>query len=316
MIINRQNYQSLLEENAKLKKELEVLKADSQQKQELSKKFMESFGLELAMAIEQHELVNSQHLEMGDLVGKIKAGFDKVNNHSESSFANSLVLSSKGTELIESAKDMVSKTTAGQSSVSTVERLILQLGNQLSETYQKMNQLNERSHEIEDIVKVIKEIAAQTNLLALNASIEAARAGEHGKGFAVVADEVRKLAESTAISTNSINELTKSIQKDIHETLESTTISTELMNEGIELSADTSQKIAYIMNAINSVQTEVSEVIENIEKQKQYSQKMMAEISETKDLFDSVNDMITKHIKDANVVDTKLGNALGQVNTL
>lgn len=307
---------ALLEENLKLKNELEILRADFQKKEEQSKRFIESFGHELSMTIKQHELVNSQHHKMGNLVGEIKSRFNKVNDLSESSFANSQILSGTGDRLIESAKDMVSKAEAGQVSVNKVEQLILQLGQQLSETSQKMNYLNERSHEIENIVKVIKEIAAQTNLLALNASIEAARAGEQGKGFAVVANEVRKLAENTAISTNSINDLTKNIQKDIYETLEATNMSTKLMKEGIELSADTSQKISYIMNVINDVKAEVHEVIEDIEEQKLYAQKMMDEAGETKFVFDAVNEMILKHIEDAGVVDTKLEHTLDQVNVL
>jgi methyl-accepting chemotaxis protein len=64
--------------------------------------------------------------------------------------------------------------------------------------------LSQRSERIEQIVKLISDIAAQTNLLALNATIESARAGQAGKGFGVVASEVKTLAAETAKATEEI----------------------------------------------------------------------------------------------------------------
>ncbi|MFB9985921.1 methyl-accepting chemotaxis protein [Bacillus benzoevorans] len=183
-----------------------------------------------------------------------------------------------------------------------------QLGDQLHETSQQMNGLNDRSHEIELIVKVIKDIADQTNLLALNASIEAARAGEHGRGFAVVAEEVRKLAESTAQSTSTISLLTQSIQRDIHNSIQAAKAGAGLMEEGVKVSTDTSGKIDHILDVVHQVQREVQEVIGTIQEQKNLANEAMSEIHNTAVNFEEANNMILQHIKDASVVDEKLEN--------
>ncbi|HWU41902.1 MAG TPA: methyl-accepting chemotaxis protein, partial [Bdellovibrio sp.] len=70
-----------------------------------------------------------------------------------------------------------------------------------------INEIDQCSKRIQEIITVIDDIAFQTNLLALNASVEAARAGEQGRGFAVVAEAVRSLSQRSASSAKEIASL-------------------------------------------------------------------------------------------------------------
>jgi len=100
--------------------------------------------------------------------------------------------------------EAVRSNAAGTHDMATFVRDIRRNVDQASVTLQSavaaMVAIDESSRRINNIIRVIDEIAFQTNLLALNAAVEAARAGAAGLGFAVVADEVRSLSARCTVA--------------------------------------------------------------------------------------------------------------------
>jgi methyl-accepting chemotaxis protein len=116
-----------------------------------------------------------------------------------------------------------------------------------------MDQIEQSSREIGNIIGVIDDIAFQTNLLALNAGVEAARAGEAGKGFAVVAQEVRELAQRSAKAAKEIKALINS--------------SNEFVKNGVALVGQTGKALEAIVGQVNEIDTNVSAIVEAAKEQ-------------------------------------------------
>lgn len=132
---------------------------------------------------------------------------------------------------------------------------------------QVITSLGEKSHQISNIVKVIKEIADQTNLLALNAAIEAARAGEQGRGFAVVADEVRKLAERTTLSTQEIAAMIQSVQGGTDDAVAGMEQGSTLVSEGVQMVGVTGESMEKIQDSVQKVLAAVDDISSALKEQ-------------------------------------------------
>lgn len=121
-------------------------------------------------------------------------------------------------------------------------------GSVVSEAVSAINEVNQSSKRIAEIINVINEIAFQTNLLALNAAVEAARAGDQGRGFAVVAGEVRNLAQRSSGAAKEIGGL-------INDSVDKVDKATELANKSGEALREIVQAVKNVGEIVNEIST-------------------------------------------------------------
>jgi len=209
---------------------------------------------------------------------------------SETQKASNSVIS-MGT-MIETAAEKVGELSSvnnyiretGESALDTL-RLLTKINDEaklaIDEINQQTRSTNESAQSIRGAAEFITSIAEETNLLSLNASIEAARAGEQGRGFAVVASQIQKLAEQSNKSAQQIEQIighlitdstkavetmdaVKKIMDEKSKHLQTTEQQFEVLNDGIEKSLESVDRIVKEIKAIDVDRVNVVDVVQNL----------------------------------------------------
>jgi len=116
-----------------------------------------------------------------------------------------------------------------------------------------MDEIEDSSKQISQIIALIDNVAFQTNLLALNAAVEAARAGEAGDGFAVVAAEVRGLAQRTADAANDVKKLITS--------------SASQVENGVRLVGQAGETLDQIVERVSEITRLMTDIASSVEEE-------------------------------------------------
>jgi methyl-accepting chemotaxis protein len=130
-----------------------------------------------------------------------------------------------------------------------------------------INELDDSSRKIGDIIQIITGISAQTNMLALNAAIEAARAGEAGRGFTIVAGEIRKLADESNSAAKQISDLIKENQLKSESAVNSVSLVEEKVSLGVTKASEVGEIIQIIIENIQSISKQMEGINKSTENQ-------------------------------------------------
>ncbi len=191
---------------------------------------------------------------------EMASGNNNLSHRAEQQAASLEETAASMEELASTVRNNAQNTIQATEVVNSASQLAQKGGGVVKSAIAAMQEINESSNKIAEIIGVIDEIAFQTNLLALNASVEAARAGEQGRGFSVVATEVRNLAQRSATAAQQSNEL---IQNSVQKVRAGTAFVNETgaaLNEIVESVAKVGDIVAHIASASSEQSAGIEQV--------------------------------------------------------
>ncbi|WP_301663594.1 methyl-accepting chemotaxis protein [Methanoculleus frigidifontis] len=187
------------------------------------------------------------------------------------------------------------------------------------ESVEEIEGLNAQMREINNIVRLITDIANQVNLLALNAAIEAARAGEHGRGFAVVAGEVRNLAGEAKSATGHIEKVIDGIQTSSEKTAAAIKSANAEIEVGVESVNNTIEALTTIIAETESVAHGIGEIARATEDQANSTNKVVQGMAEgtrlTKETQGQMDDLAAL-AEEASASTEEIGSAAHEINQM
>lgn len=203
---------------------------------------------------------------------QVSSGADQIASGGQTLSQGTFEQTNSIKELLVTINDISEKIQANAEHAKNVYNIskestsnVIQGNEKIKELIQAMDEINNSSTEIGNIIKTINEISNQTNMLSLNATIEAARAGELGKGFGVVAGEVKMLAEKTGEAAKQTTQLIQNSMYTIEKGKKITDEAFKKFNDILEGSKKTTEVIEAISQASGEQATSMNQITQGVE---------------------------------------------------
>jgi len=228
--------------------------------------------------------ISTMMAELSSGLERQVSGVEESNTAMEEMAIGIQRIAESSSQVSEASIDTAGAARTGNHNIKEAINQINEIHSSVNDSAKVIQELQQRSEEIANIIEVITGISSQTNLLALNAAIESARAGEHGRGFAVVADEVRKLAEQTDVSAGQITRLIQEMKGETSRVVQSINKVTESVNKGISVIKNTEESFKKIVEATDDVAAQIQEVSAVSEEMSASAEEISASFEETSNI--------------------------------
>lgn len=203
---------------------------------------------------------------------------------------------------------------SGQNVVTLAVDTINKIAAKIEQATSVMNELENDSQHVSQVLSVITSISEQTNLLALNAAIEAARAGEQGRGFAVVADEVRTLAQRTHESSAEIKVIIERLQSQAKTAVSVISDTREQTDISVKSATDASDALNKIVSDVVNIHSMNQTIANAVDEQSQVSIEMDKNVNRVSELATQTSEATTCTVSETQRIKTEIQDLRGLIS--